>query len=208
MDLFAGIGGSGVAARKQGITCVYANENNKFSVKTYERNHCRAGPGMLKVDNRDIEEVVACIMSSPSSSVPRATILFAGFPCQSFSKQGKQEGLDSKKYGHFLYEIMKLLIHQRNPIVVLENVKEFATNERFEAMKVVNQEFEELGYYVSTHIYNSVDFNLPQNRERLFIVAVRKDLATGPFECASVPCAVFVPVETAIHHLDQLRGSV
>lgn len=198
MELFAGIGGGGVAAREQGFICVYANENDKFSVKTYERNHCRGGPGILKVDNRDIEEVVACIMSCPSSSVPRATILFAGFPCQSFSKLGKQEGLDSKKYGHFLYEIMKLLIHLRNPIVVLENVKGFATNKKFQAMEVVRQEFEKLGYYVSTHVYNSVDFNLAQHRERLFIVAVRKDLATGPFECASVSCAVFVPVETAI----------
>lgn len=197
MELFAGIGGFGVAAREHGYSCVYANENNKFNVETYERNHCRGGPGILKVDNRDIEEVIKCIMSRPSSPVPRATILFAGFPCQSFSKQGKQEGLDSKEYGHFLYDIMKFLIHLRNPIVMLENVKEFATNEKFEAMKVVHEEFEALGYYVSTHIYNTVDFNLAQHRERLFIVAVRKDLATCPFECASVPCAVFIPVQTA-----------
>jgi DNA (cytosine-5)-methyltransferase 1 len=194
MELFAGISGFGVAARKRGLTCVYANENNPCSFETYQSNHCRGGPGISKVDSRSIEQVTdteasttesSSTMSRSSSPPPRATLLFAGFPCQPFSNQGKKEGLDCEKYGHLLYEIMKLLIYLRNPIVVLENVKSFA-NKEFGAMEVLYQEFEALGYHVSWHIYNSVDFNLAQNRERLFILAVRKDLAMGPFECESV----------------------
>ncbi|KAH8773447.1 S-adenosyl-L-methionine-dependent methyltransferase [Diaporthe sp. PMI_573] len=194
MELFAGISGFGVAARKRGLTCVYANENNPCSFETYQSNHCRGGPGISKVDSRSIEQVTdteasttesSSTMSRSSSPPPRATLLFAGFPCQPFSNQGKKEGLDCEKYGHLLYEIMKLLIYLRNPIVVLENVKSFA-NKEFGTMEVLYQEFEALGYHVSWHIYNSVDFNLAQNRERLFILAVRKDLATGPFECESV----------------------
>lgn len=194
MELFAGIGCFGMAARKRRLTCVYTNENNRHSIKTYEMNHCGRAPGISKVDSRGFEQVVEDVIrqvveqvtdtAGPSSSPPpRATVLFAGFPCQPFSNSGKRQGLDCQKNGHHLYDILKLLICLRNPIVVLENVKPFAENKDFGAREVVYKEFEELGYHVSRHVYKAVDFNLPQNRERLFIVAVRKDLATAPFKC-------------------------
>ncbi|KAG8161998.1 hypothetical protein KVR01_007763 [Diaporthe batatas] len=161
-------------------------------------NHCGRAPGVSKVDRRRFEQVVedmvrqvveqaTCTGGPLSPPPPRATVLFAGFPCQPFSNLGKRRGLDCEKNGHHLYGILKLLIYLRNPIVVLENVKPFAENKDFGAMEVVQEEFEELGYHVSHNVYNTVDFGLPQNRERLFIVAVRKDLATRPFRFEQAP---------------------
>lgn len=99
------------------------------------------------------------------------------------SNNGNREGLDDEKNGDLIFEFVKLLIHLQNPIVLLENVKEFATVRKSERIDVAQKELEAAGYYVSSHIYNAVDFNLAQNRERCFIVAVREDLAAGPFEC-------------------------
>lgn len=186
METFAGIGGFGVAATKLGFVCVYANENNSHCIKTYEKNHCRGGPGISNVDDRDIETVTST-MSHPSRTLPIATIAFGGFPCRPFSILGKREGLDDEEDGHLIFEFMKLLIHLRNPIVVLENVSPFQKDPKLEGLKVVREEFEAAGYHMSSHIYESVDFNLAQNRPRCFIVAVRKDLAAGPFDCEFVP---------------------
>lgn len=198
MELFAGIGCFGLGARSRDLTCVYANENDHHNVKTYEMNHCRDVPGISEVDSRSFEQVVEDVIKQVVEQVthrgnpllpvpPRATVLFAGFPCQPFSSHGKGQGLDCEKNGHYLYEILKLLICLQPPIVVLENVKPFAEKEEFGAMEVVHEELEELGYHVSHGCYKAVDFNLPQTRERLFIVAVRKDLATAPFKFKEPP---------------------
>lgn len=182
MDIFAGIGGMGLALTKQGCTCVYANEIDPTCADTYERNHCRGGPGIPEVDRRDIRRVTRT-MSRASCMLPIATIACGGFPCQSMSNNGNREGLDDEKNGDLIFEFVKLLIHLQNPIVFLENVKDFATVKKSERIDVAQKELEAAGYYVSSHIYNAVDFNLAQNRERCFIVAVREDLAAGPFEC-------------------------
>lgn len=183
MDTFAGIGGNHVAASKRGGICAYTNEKNRYCIETYERNHCSGGPGISNVDGRDIR-TVTLTMSHRSCVLPEADMLFAGIPCQDFSRNGKGQGLDGEK-GVLFYEFMKLVIQVRTPIVLLENVSPFATDKEKEGIIVAQQVFEAAGYYMSWHIYRAVDFNLPQNRPRCFIVAVRRDLATGPFECES-----------------------
>ncbi|KKY30826.1 hypothetical protein UCDDA912_g09252 [Diaporthe ampelina] len=185
METFAGIGGFGVAATRLGFTCVYANENNPHCIETYEKNHCRAGPGITNVDDRDIKTVILT-MSHPSRMLPIATIAFGGFPCQPFSTNGKRAGLDDEEHIGLFYEFIKLLVQLRNPIAILENVGPFTADPKLEGMKVVQEEFEAAGYHMSTGTCNAVDFNLAQNRNRCFIVAVRKDLAAGPFECEFV----------------------
>lgn len=181
MEPFAGIGGFGVALTKHGGTCVYANEINPHCVATYGKNHCRGGPGISKVDTRDIR-TVTLTMSHPSCMLPVATIACGGFPCQDFSNNGNREGLHGKN-GDLIYEFVKLLIHLQNPIVLLENVASFAKDKEYKGIEVAQKELEEAGYHVSWHIYNAVDFNLAQNRDRCFIVGIRKDLAASPFEC-------------------------
>lgn len=182
METFAGIGTFAVAAIKFNYPCVYANEINPDCVETYEKNHCRGGPGISKVDRRDIRTVTR-VMSHATCMLPIATIACGGFPCQNWSNNGNREGLDDPENGDLFYRFVKLLIHLQNPIALLENVMSFSTNDKLEGMAVAQKELEEAGYHVSSHIYNAVDFNLAQNRDRCFIVAIRKDLAASPFEC-------------------------
>lgn len=184
MEVFAGIGGFGVGLAKRGYNCVYANDNDPHCATTYERNHCRGGPGISEVDTRDIESVTR-FLRHPERELPRATILCGGFPCPPFSHQGNSEGLDDETRGHLFYEIVKMSIHLQIPWVIMENVSTFATNKRFEGIQEAHKEFKAAGYYMSSGIYNAVDFNLAQNRSRCFIVAVRQDLASSPFECKS-----------------------
>ncbi|KAI7773064.1 hypothetical protein LA080_012010 [Diaporthe eres] len=186
MEAFAGIGNFAVAATKLGYPCVYANEINPDCVETYEKNHCRGGPGISKVDRRDIRTVTR-VMSHATCMLPIATIACGGFPCQNFSNNGNREGLDDPKNGDLFYCFVKLLIHLQNPIALLENVMSFSTVDKFKGMSVAQKELEEAGYHVSSHIYNAVDFNLPQNRDRCFIVAIREDLAASPFEFKKPP---------------------
>ncbi|KAK7736474.1 hypothetical protein SLS63_003452 [Diaporthe eres] len=181
MEAFAGIGTFAVAATKFNYPCVYANEINPDCVETYEKNHCRGGPGISKVDRRDIRTVTR-VMSHATCMLPIATIACGGFPCQNFSNNGNREGLDDPKNGDLFYRFVKLLIHLQNPIALLENVMSFSTVDKLEGMAVAQKELDAAGYHVSSHIYNAVDFNLAQNRDRCFIVAIRKDLAASPFE--------------------------
>lgn len=185
IDAFAGIGGFGLALAKRGYNCVYANDNDPHCARTYERNHCRGGPGISEVDSRDIESVTRSLRH-PERELPRATILCGGFPCPPFSHQGNTEGLDDEKRGHLFYEMVKLAIYLQIPWLILENVSTFATNKRFEGIQEARKEFEAAGYYMSSGVYNAVDFNLAQNRPRCFIVAVRQDLASSPFQCKPV----------------------
>lgn len=182
LDLCAGIGGFGVALTNLGGICAYANETDRHCIMTYERNHCRGGPGILEVDGRDIR-TVTFTMSHPSCMLPKATIACAGIPCQGFSNNGNKMGLDDEKNGDLIYEFVKVLIHLQNPIAMLENVGPFVTNKDREGIKVAEEELDAAGYYVSSHIYSAADFNLAQHRDRCFIVGIRKDLAAGPFEC-------------------------
>lgn len=171
-----------MALTNLGGICAYANETDRHCIKTYERNHCRGGPGILEVDERDIR-TVTFTMSHPSRMLPKATIACAGIPCQNFSNNGNKKGLDDEKNGDLLYEFVKVLIHLRNPIAMLENVGPFVTNKGREGIKVAEEELDAAGYYVSSHIYCAADFNLAQHRDRCFVVGIRKDLAAGPFEC-------------------------
>lgn len=122
-------------------------------------------------------------MGHRSRMLPVADLLTGGFSCPSFSRQGNMEGMDDEKNGHLFYETIKVLIHLRNPWVILENVETMKTVENFGFNEVMQTEFKAAGYYMSSHIYNAVDFNLAQNRERCLIVGIRKDLASGPFIC-------------------------
>lgn len=187
IDLFAGIGGFHYALAGNGVVCVYANENNAKAADTYERNHCRnrngyGNEGISSVDRRDIREVV----SGHMRDIPDHAILTGGFACQPYSMAGKLMGPNCPKHGDHLEQIGKIVAAKRPAIVLLENVKNFASA-RFNGAEKAGHMFDALGYRPSHRIYNASDFNLPQNRERIFIVAVRKDVASAPFEMPEPP---------------------
>lgn len=174
IDLFAGIGGFHLAMHANGVRCVFASEWDKFARKTYEANFYKLSPELFQ-SNRfagDINEV------SPSS-IPHFDILCAGFPCQPFSFAGLKKGFEDTRGTHFfrIAEIVKHKIDTGNPpqVLFLENVKGLVNHDKGRTLQTICLTLDQLGYRVQYKVLNAKNFGVPQNRERIFIVAWRKD---------------------------------
>lgn len=161
IDLFAGIGGIRLGLEKNGFKCVFTSEIDKFAIRTYKANfNSEVSGDITKVDLGEI---------------PDFDILAAGFPCQPFSHAGKKEGfLDTR--GTLFFEIMRIVKAKRPKALLLENVKGLKSHDKGNTLKIIIKSLEDEGYLVYYEVLNAKDFSLPQNRERIFIIAFREDL--------------------------------
>lgn len=167
IDLFAGIGGFHCAVSSLGGKCVFVSEIDKLCQRTYSENF----PSCKKIIEGDIRNVIP-------SDVPYFDMLCAGFPCQSFSKAGKREGFDDETRGDlFSYTLSILKEHPECKFILLENVKNLADNESF--WGVIVNSFKEMNYFITKTpiILSPSEFGIPQNRDRVFILGIRKDIA-------------------------------
>lgn len=166
IDLFAGIGGFHQALSSFGFSCVFASEIDKFAKESYYKNYNITPYG----DIREIKE----------EEIPEHDIICAGFPCQTFSISGKQEGLlDSR--GTLFFEIIRIAKHHNPKLILLENVKNFEKHDDGKTLNILKKELESIGYDVFYKVINSSKFGIPQKRERIYIVALRKDLNVHNF---------------------------
>lgn len=161
-SFFAGIGGIDKGFEDAGFRIVYANEFDPYSVKTYENNF------NLKVDCRDIREVQA-------SEIPEFQVMLAGFPCQAFSVAGYRQGFnDEKGRGTLFFELVRIFKEKKPEVIFLENVKNLVSHDNGNTFKVILQELQDAGYNVKFQVMNAMEYgNIPQNRERIYIVAFR-----------------------------------
>ncbi len=166
IDLFAGLGGFRLALESLGAKCVYSNEWDKYVQKVYTENFGDTPEGdITKVDEKKI---------------PEHDILCAGFPCQAFSISGKQRGFEDSR-GTLFFDVARIVKEKRPKIVFMENVKNFASHDNGHTLDVVKRTMEELGYNFYQKVLNSVDYGIPQNRERIYMVCFRKDLYVSEF---------------------------
>lgn len=178
IDLFAGIGGFHIAMHENGGKCVFASEIDKFARQTYEHNFRKISPEIF--ENGNFNEDI----TNPNldySKIPDFDILCAGFPCQPFSHAGLKKGFDDTRGTLFfnIKEIVKAKIEANKlnnkvtipKILLLENVKGFKNHDKGNTFRVVKRTLNELGYEVAAEVLNSKHFGVPQNRERIFIVA-------------------------------------
>ncbi|CAC9623623.1 DNA-cytosine methyltransferase (EC 2.1.1.37) [uncultured Gammaproteobacteria bacterium] len=162
IDLFAGIGGIKIAFENVGFDCVFSNDFDKNSKITFDLN-------IKKVSNKmtlgDIQDIETC-------SIPDFDILCGGFPCQPFSVAGYRQGFEDKRgRGNLFFDIIRILKDKKPKAFLLENVKNLKTHNKGNTIKVIYQELEKLGYKVKDQVLNSMEYgNLPQNRERIYIV--------------------------------------
>lgn len=158
-SFFAGVGGIDLAFEQAGYKIVYANEIDKLAAKTYEFNF------NLKVDIRDIQSI------NPKE-LPDFNVLVAGFPCQAFSIAGYRQGFnDEKGRGNLFFNILNILKIKKPEIVFLENVKNLVAHDKGNTFKVIREELEKIGYKIKYEVLNSMEYgNIPQNRERIYIV--------------------------------------
>lgn len=160
IDLFAGIGGFRLAMQNLGGNCVFTSEWNKDAQKTYRANFGEVPFGDITKDKI-------------KSYIPnKFDILCAGFPCQAFSIAGYQKGFSDTR-GTLFFDIEQIVEKHRPKVVFLENVKNLVSHDRGNTFKVILDTLENKhGYKVFYKVLNSMKHsNVPQNRERIFIVA-------------------------------------
>ena len=164
IDLFAGIGGIRLGfanAFKENIEFVFSSEIDKYAQQTYKANFDGDVAGdITKIDEKDI---------------PSHDILLAGFPCQAFSIAGKRLGFEDTR-GTLFFEVARIIKYHKPKILFLENVKGFVNHDNGNTFRVVKETLEEMGYKVFTKVLNAKDFGVPQNRERIYIVAFLDDI--------------------------------
>jgi DNA (cytosine-5)-methyltransferase 1 len=167
IDLFAGVGGFHLAMHNQGVKCVFASEWDKYARVTYEENFKMISPEIFENGNYnwDINDV-------DPKKIPDFDILCAGFPCQPFSIAGKREGFNDTR-GTLFFNIEKIIEQKRPKVILLENVKNLASHDKGNTLKVIIEILEEkLKYKTKYTILNSATHaDVPHNRERIFIVA-------------------------------------
>lgn len=170
IDLFAGIGGFHIAMHDVGGSCVFASEWDKYARITYEKNFKKYANEMFASGNfaGDINEVNL-------NSIPDFDVLCAGFPCQPFSMAGLRKGFEDTRGTLFfrIAEIINSKIEKGVPpkVLLLENVKGLKGHDKGKTLKTILRVLNDLGYDLKSEVLNAKYFGVPQNRERLFIVA-------------------------------------
>ncbi|MEA3450533.1 MAG: DNA cytosine methyltransferase [Bacteroidota bacterium] len=159
IDLFAGIGGFHYALKSFGAECIFASEIDEKASEIYEQNHNLIPAGDITI----IDE----------KEIPKHDILCAGFPCQAFSVSGKQKGFEDTR-GTLFFDIARIINYHRPKILFLENVKNFAKHDNGKTLKIVLKTLNEMDYSVHYKVLNTSRFGLPQNRERIYIIAFNK----------------------------------
>ncbi len=159
VDLFAGIGGFRIGFNQAGYQCVYSCEIDASCQEVYKNN-------FNEIPFSDITKI-------DIESVPDFEVLTAGFPCQPFSICGKRKGFEDTR-GTLFFHICQILEAKQPPFAVLENVKYLIYHDGGKTLKVILESLEDIGYHVNYALLNSKDFGVPQNRERLIIIASKK----------------------------------
>ena len=170
-DMFAGIGGMRLAFEKLGGKCVLTSENNPEALKTYMLNfpeniNHELFPNATHELHKDITTLADTL-----KLIPYHDILLAGFPCQPYSIAGLRKGLNDVRGGEVFTAIIKILEKRKPPVILLENVKNMMSHDDGRTIEYMISQIEKCGYKTKKTILNSMHHaNIPQNRERVFIV--------------------------------------
>lgn len=162
-SFFAGVGGidKGFEATNY-FNIIYANEMDPYPIKTYELNF------PIKVDCRDINDI------SPQE-IPDFDIMIAGFPCQAFSVAGNRKGFnDEKGRGTLFFELLRILKVKKPKVLFFENVKNLVGHDGGNTFSIIINALKNEGYYLKYSVLNAMEYgNIPQNRERIYIVGFK-----------------------------------
>ena len=167
-DLFAGIGGMRIAFERVGGECVLTCEINDNALKTYE---CNFPPSKGHVTVRDVTKLKASDFPGKPGELG---VIVAGFPCQPYSIAGLRKGLEDDRGGKIFTSLLRLLKTVKPKAFLLENVKGIKSHESGATFTYMLKELASQGYHLKCETLNSKDHaNIPQNRERVFVVGFR-----------------------------------
>lgn len=167
VSLFSGCGGLDLGFETAGFDIVWANDFDSDAQAVYRLN-------IGEIDGRDI-------MSVGEEDIPDCDILTAGFPCQPFSNAGNRKGVHDSR-GMLYKECLRIIEKKMPKVIVFENVKGLLSTKYIDGRKLVDVIVEDLanmngiGYNVDYKLINASDYGVPQNRQRVLFIGIRKDL--------------------------------
>ena len=168
IDLFCGIGGFHQAMESLGGECVFACDIDADCRKTYEANYgLKPDVDVTKID---------------PAKLPAFDVLCGGFPCQAFSKAGKRLGFADETKGTLFFDVERIMAHCQPKYALLENVRNLASHDGGNTWRTIHEHLTNIGYNVLEEpvIFSPHYLGIPQHRERVFIMCVRKDIGTLP----------------------------
>ncbi len=165
LELFAGAGGLAVGLEKAGIKCVALNEIDNYACNTLRKN--RPDWTVLEGDIRNYNFL---------DYNNKVDVVTGGFPCQAFSYAGKKLGLNDAR-GTLFYEFARV-VKEVNPLICIgENVRGLLTHDGGKTLKGMISVLNEIGYnVVPVEVLKAIHYKVPQKRERLVLVGIRKDI--------------------------------
>lgn len=162
-SMFAGIGGVDLGFEQAGAKTVWANEIDHHACETFRKNF----------PDVDLEEGDINKLSIPKDI--HIDILCAGFPCQAFSVAGYRKGFDDDR-GVLFYQVMRIAKETGVRTIFCENVKNLKNHDNGNTYRTIRKLLEDAGYCVTEEVLNTCKYgNVPQNRERIYIVAFKKE---------------------------------
>lgn len=165
IELFAGAGGLAIGLEQAGINCIALNEIDHWACATLRMN--RPDWNVLEADVKGI---------SFANYLQQVDLVTGGFPCQAFSYAGKKLGLEDAR-GTLFYEFARIVNETKPAICVGENVRGLMTHDNGRTLSGMISILDEIGYHVITpKVFKTILYNVPQKRERLLIVGIRKDI--------------------------------
>lgn len=165
VSFFAGAGGLDLGFQKAGFNVIWANEYDKEIWETYQKNHPHT-----RLDKRSITDI-------PSDDVPSCDGIIGGPPCQSWSAAGALKGINDKR-GQLFYDFIRILEAKQPKFFLAENVSGMLIGRHSSALDNIKELFKNagIGYELSFDMVNAKDYNVPQDRKRVFFIGIRKDL--------------------------------
>lgn len=166
--MFCGIGGFHIALSSFGAKCVFASDIDESAQNIYRTNFGMQPYGDIKK--------IKC------KDIPSHDILCAGFPCQPFSISGHQHGFaDKSGDGKLFFEIIRIVRYHKPKLILLENVRNLEYHNNGKTLETIRDKLNSVGYYVFYKTLNASNFGVPQARQRLYIVALKKSLKVKNF---------------------------
>jgi len=191
IDLFAGVGGIRLGFENAGFETVFANDFEKQCKLTYDLNF------------QDAKLVVEDIRKIGIDDLPEFDFLLGGFPCQAFSIAGYRQGFnDEKNRGNLFFDIARIIEARKPKGFLLENVKNLKNHDGGKTFNIIEQTLKDLGYHLNIKVLNSMEYgNVPQNRERVYIVGFRSKKYADKFRFPD-------PVKLTVKITDLLEKNV
>lgn len=171
-SFFAGVGGIDKGFEKAGFKIIYANEMDKNASITFKANYPN-----VPLDVCDIKTL-------DEKKIPDFDVMLAGFPCQAFSIAGYRQGFDDEKgRGNLFFDLLRIIDEKKPTVVFLENVKNLFTHDERRTYAKIEKELKNRGYDVTPMVLNASEYgNVPQSRERIYIVCFKDIEQAGKFK--------------------------